>query len=773
MKTSPDRSPRQAIGLRPSGRVWIIVLIALLGFAVSLSARAQSPVDPPSRVARLSEATGQVWLFSTDSNEWVSVARNRPLTTGDRIATDNGARAEITLGTTTLRLDAATEIEIVRLDDSRFHVRLEGGSVAARLRNPQSLAEFEMTTEEGRFRAQTVGRYRFDRFDQASDVTVFNGQAIYELRDTALPVTTGQHAQFWIDQGGVPQYTMLQPTGDAFAGWNDERDRAEDRVAANRYVSPEMTGAEELNRHGDWEQTSDYGALWIPRGVPVGWAPYSAGHWAWIRPWGWTWVDDAPWGFAPFHYGRWVYHRNVWCWAPGTYVARPVYAPALVAWIGGPRVNLSISIGGGGPPVGWFPLAPREVYVPAYRTSTRYVRQVNVTHVSNVTNITTIVNNRNGEADRRDFANRRAPHAVTFVPTEVMQRREPVAPVAARLRNDPQVRALVADASPAPVVSAPPVTAPALAPRQAQGRPPPRPPFEARGPGGFAGRPDAAPSVARPDGVRPEFGRGPGTRSEPGRGGDRIAPPSVAPQVAAPPVIGATPAPGVTRAAPPVAPTGVTPAGPPVGARGVVEPSTGRPATRGGSGRDGVAGETSRPDVIVLPSPAQRSAQPGEAFGRPGFRGRDVADDDRGGPKQMGIPRYNAPRDGAPATREAAQRPPLLSRPPEAAVVTAPQRPPPTAAVAPPQPQRPPPTAAVAPPQPHRPPPTAAVAPPQPQRPPTAAVAPPAVQQAAPPVAPPAAQRAAGGEQRMTRPEQPRNREERRDEKGDRGEKQR
>ena len=198
-------------------------------------------------------------------------------------------------------------------------------------------------------------------------------------------------------------------------------------ASTTRYVSPEMTGAEDLDRYGQWQQTPEYGALWVPRSVAADWAPYTTGHWAWVRPWGWTWVDDAPWGFAPFHYGRWVYHRNAWCWAPGTYVARPVYAPALVAWIGGPRTSVSISVGAGAP-VGWFPLAPREVYVPAYRASPRYVQQVNVTHVTNVTNITTIVNNRNGEADRRDFANRKYAHAVTFVPAEVMTRRQPVAP---------------------------------------------------------------------------------------------------------------------------------------------------------------------------------------------------------------------------------------------------------------------------------------------------------------------------------------------------------
>ena len=245
-------------GIVLSGRFWFVALAALLALGAALSARAQPAGDPPSRAARLSEVEGPVWLYTSESDEWVPVARNRPLTTGDRIATDNGARAEITLGSTTLRLDAATEVEIARLDDTRFNLRLRGGSVAARLRNPQSLGEFEVVTDEGRFRVQAVGRYRFDRFDQTSDVTVFGGQATYEARNTALPVTAGQHAQFWIDAAGVPQYAMIAPARDAFAGWNDDRDRAEDRIvtaSTTRYVSPEMTGAEDLDRYGDRKST--------------------------------------------------------------------------------------------------------------------------------------------------------------------------------------------------------------------------------------------------------------------------------------------------------------------------------------------------------------------------------------------------------------------------------------------------------------------------------------------------------------------------------------
>ena len=94
-------------------------------------------------------------------------------------------------------------------------MHLHAGSVAARLRNPQAVAEFALDTDEGRFRARSVGRYRFDRFDQASDLTVYSGQAVYEGRNSALPLSTGQHAQFWLDASGVPQYNMLEPARDA------------------------------------------------------------------------------------------------------------------------------------------------------------------------------------------------------------------------------------------------------------------------------------------------------------------------------------------------------------------------------------------------------------------------------------------------------------------------------------------------------------------------------------------------------------------------------
>ena len=504
-------------------RAWRAFLATGLVLCLALFVHAaQAQEDPPGRAGRLSEVNGQVWLLSADSDEWVSAARNQPVTTGDRLATEAGARAEIQVGSTTLRVDASSELEVARLDDDHLSLMLHSGSAAARLRDASDAGEFDLSTDAGRFRALRAGRYRFDRTGNASHLTVFDGQAVYEGQNSALTVNPGQHAEFWIDANNVAQYAMSGPYNDAFAAWVNERDRAVvTQLPAYQYVSPEMTGADELDRYGTWEQSPEYGALWTPRVVAVDWAPYRAGHWAWVRPWGWTWVDDAPWGFAPFHYGRWVHYRDRWCWTPGQRVARPVYAPALVAWVGGPNVSVSVRVGGApGPAVGWFPLAPREVYVPGYRVSPRYVQNINITHVRNVS----VINNvyRNPDA-QRDFANRRLPNALTVVPSSVMTGRQPVAPEASRWRDSPAAREIAN--RPPPTVVAPPVAAPAYAARPVDRsaiRPPP-------------GLPQLGQSGGRP-GAPGAPGRDRDDRRE--RGGDRpgvAAPAAVAPPPAATP----------------------------------------------------------------------------------------------------------------------------------------------------------------------------------------------------------------------------------------------
>ena len=98
-------------------------------------------------------------------------------------------------------------------------------------------------------------------------------------------------------------------------------------------------------------------------------------------------------------------------------------------------MGVSISIGSrSAPPVGWFPLGPREVYVPSYRHSPTYVQNVNITHVTNVTVINQAV-----QRPPAQYVNRQVFNAVTVVPADVLRERKPVAPAVMRGQEVQQV----------------------------------------------------------------------------------------------------------------------------------------------------------------------------------------------------------------------------------------------------------------------------------------------------------------------------------------------
>ena len=404
----------------------LLLLCAFAAGPVRAQDTATEP-DPPGRVGRLAEVEGEVWIYDDEEGEWIEAARNRPITTGDRLSSSGSGRAEVRVGTSTLRIDRNTELEVAVLDDDHFTVRLHNGDVAVRLRSREAAQEFQLVTPEGGFVPERAGSYRFNRDDDTTEAIALSGQLQLKAQDAGVTVKAGQRYRFWQDRG--TQFELAELGRDDFDQWVAARDDREERSVSARYVSAEMTGVEDLDRYGRWEQDPEYGALWIPRDVAPGWAPYRVGHWAWISPWGWTWVDDAPWGFAPFHYGRWVSRRDVWCWVPGGYVARPVYAPALVAWVGGPGVNVSIGVGRRpAPMVGWFPLGPREVYVPGHRYSPHYMRHVNGNQVPRNFDFNPWVRDPRHAVESGRYRYRDMPGAVTIVPRQVIERRQPVGP---------------------------------------------------------------------------------------------------------------------------------------------------------------------------------------------------------------------------------------------------------------------------------------------------------------------------------------------------------
>jgi len=383
--------------------------------------------DPPGRVGRLSFMTGDVSYRPGDVEDWIQADFNRPLTTGDHLWTDDGARAELHIGGTALRLNARTAFEFLNLDDNNVQIRLAEGSLSIHVRNLGDQEAFEVDTPNLAFSVLRPGEYRIDvnPDNQTTNITVRAGNG--EVTGGGQAFTVRAQQQVLVSGGDSITYDVAgAPQPDQWDGWCMARNNREDQSPSARYVSRDMTGYQDLDDNGSWRQVPDYGAVWVPNAMAADWAPYHNGHWAWVEPWGWTWVDDAPWGFAPFHYGRWVY-VGYWAWVPGPLAARPVYAPALVAWVGGASFGAAVSFGGGAG-IAWFPLGPREVYVPAYNASPAYINRVNITN-------TTIVNNVNitNVYVNKTYINRSAPGAVTAVPQNAFASARPVQSVAVRV----------------------------------------------------------------------------------------------------------------------------------------------------------------------------------------------------------------------------------------------------------------------------------------------------------------------------------------------------
>ncbi len=343
--------------------------------------------DPPGRAARLSDTQGSVSLQPAGLQEWTSATLNRPLTTGDRLWSDVGSRAELDMGAAVVRLGATTGFSFLKLDDTAAQMQLTAGTLIVRVREMRGGENYEIDTPNIAVTLAQPGEYRVE-VDETGDTTI-----VKVSEGLARAAGGGQQAEIaaqrrvsFTGAGQVMADGATLGAPDELDAWSAARERQIEDSPSREYIADNVAGTQDLDDSGQWRETPEYGYVWTPTGVIPGWAPYRYGHWAWVGPWGWTWIDDARWGYAPFHYGRWVSWNANWCWVPGPRVARPVYAPALVGWIGGPAGDPLIV---GGADVGWFPLGPQEVYVPGYRVSPAYARNVNVTN-------TTIINNTSG-----------------------------------------------------------------------------------------------------------------------------------------------------------------------------------------------------------------------------------------------------------------------------------------------------------------------------------------------------------------------------------------
>ncbi len=409
---------------------------ALLSLAAGM-ALAQGPPppsqapggDPPSRVGRLNYINGPVSFRPATVEEWTNATLNYPLTTGDHLWTDEGAQAEIHVGSNAIRMDAKTAISFLNVDDRIVQVSLTQGELNVHIRYLGENESVEVDTPNISISLLRSGDYRIsaDGDNAVTSLNVRGGEAEVTAGGSAFPVRSGQRAR--LAGMDTPSQDITEvPPPDGFDRWCESREMREAASVSARYVPREMVGYEDLDQYGVWTEVPPYGMVWRPRTVVAGWAPYHYGHWAWVEPWGWTWIDDAPWGFAPFHYGRWASVGGGWFWVPGRMgvaVVRPVYAPALVAFAGGPGFGVGVGVGGVGM-AAWFPLGPGEVYRPAYHVSPLYVQNINIVHVTNVSVINAGVTN-------VTYVNQRVVGAVTVVPRDAFVSARPVALAAVRV----------------------------------------------------------------------------------------------------------------------------------------------------------------------------------------------------------------------------------------------------------------------------------------------------------------------------------------------------
>ncbi|WP_432714179.1 DUF6600 domain-containing protein, partial [Pedobacter sp.] len=160
-----------------------------------------------------------------------------------------------------------------------------------------------------------------------------------------------------------------------------------------------QTFYDELSPYGTWIQDSQYGYVWRPDVDQADFRPYyTDGRWV-MTEYGNTWVSNYDWGWAPFHYGRWVNNSyNEWVWIPDT-----TWGPAWVSWRSGggyygwaplgPGININVNFGGGyNIPHSWWVFVPQgNIY---YDRFPRYRSYINI-NIFNRTNYINYTGQRN------------------------------------------------------------------------------------------------------------------------------------------------------------------------------------------------------------------------------------------------------------------------------------------------------------------------------------------------------------------------------------------
>ena len=332
----------------------------LLTGGLSLAAKPPPSEAQTATPARISHIEGDVSFWRPGASEWTPARVNTPLAPGDSLFTGRNGNVEVQIGPRAfLRAAAGTQVGLDNQEPGFAQFSVTAGRASLDLGELARAQTVELDTPNAAFTIERPGYYHADVTEASTTfqtqrggsatMTPAGGVASTIAASQQVVITGTDGAR--VDVGPAPGLTEWDR-------WNSQRTAQFVTSPSARHVGAGVYGTQELDRHGSWRTVESYGSVWVPRAVASGWTPYSTGRWIWDPRYGWTWLDDEPWGWAPYHYGRWVHANGFWGWAPGPVVTRPVYAPALVVFLGG-AVRVSVGL-----PLAWAPLGWGEPIIP-------------------------------------------------------------------------------------------------------------------------------------------------------------------------------------------------------------------------------------------------------------------------------------------------------------------------------------------------------------------------------------------------------------------------
>ncbi len=315
-------------------------LAALLLPAAILMAAPQAPMaheedenyqgEAPERYAMVRSIEGEVRIRKGELEE--SLSRGTPIAEGDVV--ESRGRGVLQLGDgTRVAFAGATRFTVAALftdrkNEKQVLLRLDYGRLRVVL-GGQSDARFRVDTPSGSATCFDKGGFTLEaERDKVVRLKVHSGRVTFSNERDEARITAGERLTVYSPQDGLDRVRGFNTyDGDDFDRWSDQaiivkRGESWDRVPSEiRYY------ADELDNHGRWVQSEEFGSVWQPTGVAEDWRPYYQGRWAPYSG-GMTWVSDEPWAYVAYHHGRWHWSLGIgWCWIPGVH-----YSPAWVAW---------------------------------------------------------------------------------------------------------------------------------------------------------------------------------------------------------------------------------------------------------------------------------------------------------------------------------------------------------------------------------------------------------------------------------------------------------